>query len=89
MTKQKISPIVELTTPEFSSMMLYENEKERADYLEKALEEARKKVEELENLLKNSQMAHEATVRSYAKQSEKWDEMSSYVGKALSTRRGK
>lgn len=90
MTKQTKNPIIDLTVAsEFSNMMLYENEKKRSEYLENALAEERKRTAELEKLLKESQQAHEVTARNYARQTKKYDEMSSYVGAALSTRRKK
>ena len=90
MTKQKNSPTIDLiVTSELSNMMLYETEKKRSEYLENALAEERKRTAELEQLLKESQQSHEVTARSYARQTKKYDEMSSYVGSALSTRRNK
>lgn len=88
MTKQKSKTQIEVTvTPEFSNMMLYENEKKRTQYLENALKEERKRTAELEQLLKESQLSHEATARSYEKQTENFNKMASHVGAALSTRR--
>ncbi len=90
MAEQKNNPIIDLTVAsEFSNMMLYENEKKRLKYLENALAEERKRTAELEKLLKESQQSHEVTARSYARQKKQFDEMSSHVGAALSTRRKK
>lgn len=89
MTKQEKQPLEVIIHPEISSMILYENEKNRAEYLEEALAQERKRVVELEKMLKESQIANEVTTRSYYNQQEKYDKMSSLVGKALSTRKNK